>query len=153
MRPMAPPRALKQFLDLAMEHLIGRGAAVPVANVPLAIYDYGGAQAQDLIQLHQPLVGVGGPQHIIRPQALPELPPFLQRTEWRDVDGNYLDPLLTKLPLQAPQGWSLQPAGGSTGKGEVEDHYVSLMFGQGKCATHTGANGEVGCHRSTWLGV
>ena len=146
-------RALKQFLDLAVEDLIGRGAAVPVANVPLAVYDYGGAQGQDLIQPYQPLVGVGGPQHIIRPQAPPEAPPFVQGAPCGSVDGNYLDPLLTKLPLQAPQGWSLQPAGGSTRKGEVEDYYVSLMFGQGECATHTGADDEVGGHRSTWLGV
>ncbi len=150
---MARPRALNQFLDLAVEDLIGRGPAVPVANVPLAVYDNGGAQAHDLIQPHQPLVGVGGPQHIIRPQAPPEVPPFLQGAPCGGVDGNYLKPLLTKLPLQAPQGWSLQPAGGSTGKGEVEDYYFSPMFGQGECATRTGANGEVGGHRSTGLGV
>ncbi len=47
--PAARPWALKQFLDLAVEDLVGRRPAVPVSNVPLAVYDYGGAQAKDPI--------------------------------------------------------------------------------------------------------
>ncbi len=115
----------------------------------MAVNDYGSAQAYNLEQTHHLLLVVFSPNDIARPFAPPEFPPVLQRTPGSTVYGYHIYPFVSKLLLNLTQGWSLQPTGGSTREGEVEDYYITLVIAQRERSFLAGAYREVRCHWPT----
>jgi hypothetical protein len=109
----------------------------------LAVDDDGGAQAGHPEEIHDGLGAIGSPDHISTLFALPEVLPLRQGAPRCGVDGNNLDATVLELALNPAQGWSLQPAGGSTREGKVEDNHLSGVLAQREESAHAGADGEI----------
>ncbi len=114
----------------------------------LPIDDYSSAQTGHPQQPRHLLAAIGGPDDVAGPFAFPEFTPLFQGTPGCRIYGQDVYSLVLKFLVNPSQSWSLQPAGGSTRKGEVKDHNFAFVIGKRKCRTRSGANREVGNQRS-----